>query len=238
MTNHPSKRRSPQSGGLSLADSETGGRAITGSDRAARAAYGGDVRSPEVEPAPHEFVAVVDTLLAAGQSRTDVLFREVGRPTRLAPHGIALAASLERGDSELAAGRLVVLHDPAGQPAWNGVFRIACYARAALEPEMIADPMLAEVTWSWLEESLSERGAELTNLAGTVTTTASSRFGQIADEDATCEVELRCSWSPTWSPDDPVGVRAHLDAMCDLLTLMAGEPPPGDGIVSLSSRVR
>jgi hypothetical protein len=195
------------------------------------------VRSPEPEPVSHDFDAVVAALLQAGQARTDILVREAGRPTRLAPYGIALAATLERGDDELAAGRLVVLHDPAGQPAWGGTFRVACYARAGLDPEMITDPMLPEVTWSWLEEALAEREAQFSALAGTVTTTASARFGQLREEDDTCEVELRCSWSPEWTPDEPASISSHLEALCDLMTMMAGEPP-ASGVVSLTSRVR
>ena len=57
------------------------------------------------------------------------------------------------------------------------------------------------------------------------------------EEDDTCEVELRCSWSPVWAPDDPASVGAHLEALCDLMTMMAGEPP-ANGVVSLTSRVR
>lgn len=224
------QRRRSATPGLSLAQSAP-------EPAAPDPAYGESVRSPEPEPVPADFTAVVDALLAAGQARPDVLIREAGRPTRLAPYGIALAATLERGDEELAAGRLVVLHDPAGQPAWNGTFRIACYARAGLDPEMITDPMLPEVTWSWLEEALAEREAGFTALAGTVTTTASARFGQLREEEDTCEVELRCSWSPVWSPDDPASVGAHLEALCDLMTMMAGEPP-GGGVVSLTGRVR
>jgi hypothetical protein len=212
---------------------------MSGSDAsvAPHPAYGGPVRSPAPDEPPAAFASVVDALLAVGEARTDMLIREAGRPTRLAPHGIAFAASLERGDIELAAGRLVVLHDPDGQPAWDGTFRVACYARAALDPEMITDPMLPEVTWSWLEEALAERGAEITGLAGTVTTTASARFGQLREEADTCEVELRCSWSPQWSPDDAHTVGAHLEALCDLMTLMAGEPPQS-GVVSLTNRMR
>jgi hypothetical protein len=195
------------------------------------------VLSPEPDVAPPAFTSVVDALLEAGATQTDILIREAGRPTRLAPYGIALAATLERGDVELAAGRLVVLHDPEGQPAWDGTFRIACYARASIDPEMITDPMLPEVTWSWLEEALAERGAEFAALAGTVTTTASARFGQLRDEDDTCEVELRCSWSPQWNPEHPPSVHAHLEALCDLMTMMAGEPP-AEGVVSLTTRVR
>ncbi len=221
------RRRAPGSG-LSLAGAP--------SEAPVSPAYGEEV-THDPEPTPEAFTAVVDALLAAGESRRDLLIREAGRPTRLAPHGIAIAATLERGDDELAAGRIVVLHDPDGQPAWDGTFRIACYARASIDPEMITDPMLPEVTWSWLEESLAERGADFAALAGTVTTTASARFGQLRAEDNTCEVELRCSWSPRWDPEDADTVGAHLQALCDLMTMMAGEPPV-EGVVSLSSRVR
>lgn len=230
MPTTPSRRAPATGSGLSLARA---GSAANDEP----SAYGDPVHSPEPEAVPQAFTLVVDALLAAGEARTDVLIREAGRPTRLAPHGIALAATLERSDVELAAGRLVVLHDPDGQPAWDGVFRIACYARAALDPEMITDPLLPEVTWSWLEEALAERGAEFTALAGTVTTTASARFGQLGGEDDTGEVELRCSWSPIWEPDDAETVAAHLEALCDIMTMMAGEPP-ANGVVSLTSRVR
>jgi hypothetical protein len=228
MPTSPQRRRSAPSA-LSLAGAEASPPVAP--------AYGEAVRSPEPDPVPQEFTSVVEALLEAGQARSDILIREAGRPTRLAPYGIALAATLERGDVELAAGRLVVLHDPAGQPAWSGTFRIACYARAGLDPEMITDPMLPEVTWSWLEEALAEREAGFSALAGTVTTTASARFGQLREEDDTCEVELRCSWSPDWSTGDPASIASHLEALCDLMTMMAGEPP-ANGVVSLTSRVR
>src|ERR1700712_3574487 len=228
MPTPSTRRRAPRPAGLSLAGPVEA--------PVNPPAYGGGVLSPEPDAAPQAFTSVVDALLAAGEARTDVLIREAGRPTRLAPHGIALAATLERADVELAAGRLVGLHDPEGQPAWDGTFRIACYARAAIDPEMITDPMLPGVTWSWLEEALAERGAEFVALAGTVTTTASARFGQLREDEDTCEVELRCSWSPRWDPDDAASVAAHLDALCDLMTMMAGEPP--EDVVSLSSRTR
>ncbi len=255
----PSRRRGTTAGLLSLAGPapqalpvQPAATGVADTAATAPAAYRGRMRSAGtessagVEPTPadpadpetpREFTAVVESLLADAETRTDVHIREVGRPTRLAPHGIALAATLEEGDDELAAGRLVVLHDPEGQPAWNGTFRIACYARAPLDAEMSSDPMLPTVTWSWLEDALAERGAEVANLAGTVTTTSSARFGQIADEAGTSEVELRCSWSPLWDPEDAADVRAHLDAMCDLLAMMAGLPP-STGVVALSSRVR
>ena len=230
----PTRRRPPGGPGLTLAGSAP---PLNVAPALVEAAYRSPVSPPEPDSEPLEFSLVVAALLAAGEGRPEVLIREAGRPTRLAPHGLALAATLERDDEELAAGRLVVLHDPEGQPAWDGTFRVACYARAAIDPEMITDPMLPGVTWSWLEEALAERGAEFVALAGTVTTTASARFGQLAQDNDTCEVELRCSWSPRWDVEDAESVGAHLDALCDLMTMMADEPP-SDDVVSLSSRTR
>ena len=230
----PTRRRPPGSPGLSLAGTAP---PVNIAPEPVTQAYRPPVSPPEQDGEPPEFTLVVEALLAAGHERHEVLIREAGRPSRLAPHGLALAATLERDDAELAAGRLVVLHDPEGQPAWDGTFRVACYARAAIDPEMITDPMLPGVTWSWLEEALAERGAEFVALAGTVTTTASARFGQLHEDEDTCEVELRCSWSPRWDPEDAESVGAHLEALCDLMTMMAGEPPPDD-VVSLSSRTR
>jgi hypothetical protein len=230
----PTRRRPPGGPGLSLAGTLP---PVNAASTSAEQAYLPPVSPLETDGEPQEFTLVVDALLATGEKRQKVLIREAGRPTRLAPQGIALAATLERDDKELAAGRLVVLHDPEGQPAWDGTFRVACYARAAIDPEMITDPLLPGVTWSWLEEALAERGAEFVALAGTVTTTASARFGQLREDEDTCEVELRCSWSPRWDPEDAESVGAHLEALCDLMTMMAGEPPPDD-VVSLSSRTR
>ncbi len=54
------------------------------------------------------------------------------------------------GEEDLADGRLVLLHDPAGHDAWHGTFRLVTLVRAELEPEMAADPLLPDVCWSWL----------------------------------------------------------------------------------------
>ncbi|CAM5246453.1 hypothetical protein SVIOM74S_05561 [Streptomyces violarus] len=44
-------------------------------------------------------------------------------PHRLAPHAYALEAAVVDGEEDLADGRLVLLHDPAGQDAWQGAFQ-------------------------------------------------------------------------------------------------------------------
>ena len=113
-----------------------------------------------------EFDTVASSLRAAMEGhRAELSFRETAGPTKLAPRSLAMLASVkvpssgsadgEGAADEIAVGRLVLLHDPAGQAAWDGTFRIAVFARADLDPEMGADPMLPEVTWSWLEESLA-----------------------------------------------------------------------------------
>jgi hypothetical protein len=178
---------------------------------------------------------------AISDVRSDISLYELPPPRRVAPDAVAVGASVEDDGGEVAAGRLVLLHDPQGQPAWEGVLRLVCYARAMLDEEMAADPMLPAVTWSWLIEALANRGAAHRAAAGTVTVTSSRRFGALAEtggllEDESAEpdrheVELRCSWSPG---DD--GVAAHLLAFADLLALMSGLPPRLSGIVPLSAR--
>jgi hypothetical protein len=213
------------------------------------AAYRGGVRpapprpEPEAElnPVPAEFAAVAGSLRGAlAASRAEVVLTETRGPSKVAPHSLAILASVSRpgaADSEIAVGRLVLLHDPDGQAAWDGTFRIACFARADLEPEMGADPVLPEVTWSWLEDALRGQVAEADALAGTVTVTRSSRFGALAEDavdGGTSEVELRCSWTPRWD-EDPA---RHLRAFCDLLTDLAGLPPDVPGVVALDGRRR
>jgi hypothetical protein len=201
-----------------------------------------------------EFDTVAAALRAAMEGqRAELSLRETPGPTKLAPRSLAVLASVRsphaghsvvthsgNGDDEatdeIAVGRLVLLHDPAGQAAWDGTFRIAVFARADLDPEMGADPMLPEVTWSWLEESLAASGATADALGGTVTVTRSSRFGALveADDEGSSEVELRCSWTPRW--DDEPG--RHLQAFGDMLCDLAGLPPDLPGVVAFTARRR
>ena len=81
------------------------------------------------------------------------------------------------GDDEVGSGRLVLLHDPAGNAAWQGTFRCVTFARADVDPEMVTDPLLASVGWSWLIDALEAHGAEYMAPSGTVTSVASESFG-------------------------------------------------------------
>ena len=191
---------------------------------------------------PSDFDALATRLRdAITDVRPDISVYELPAPRRVAPDAVAVGAAVEHGDVELAAGRLVLLHDPEGQPAWEGTSRFVCYGRAVLDEEMAADPMLPAVTWSWLMEALSSRGAAHRAAAGTVTVTSSRRFGALAEPGALVdeegaegdrhEVELRCSWTPAESD-----MAAHLVAFADLLALMSGLPPRVSGVVPLSAR--
>ena len=74
--------------------------------------------------------------------RPEVILEEVPAPQRIAPHALALSADVVVDDEELATGRFVLLHDPAAPEAWEGTFRVVSFVRAALEPELGADPLL------------------------------------------------------------------------------------------------
>lgn len=168
------------------------------------------------------------------QWRSEVVVEEIPAPQRIAPYAVAIAADVELGDEELGNGRLVLLHDPAGNPAWDGTFRFVTYARALVDSEMVTDPLLSEVGWSWLEESLARRAATHTAPSGTVTAVASQSFGGIADEPDRAEVEIRASWTPLIESGSEIA--AHVLAWQDLLCLVTGLPLLPEGVVPMPIR--
>ena len=163
----------------------------------------------------------------ATPDRPGLDLEEVPGPKRLAPYSVAVSAEIVRDDEQVASGRFVVLHDPDGQEGWRGDTRVVAFVSADVEAEMAADPALAQVGWSWLTESLDQRGAAHTAAGGTVTRTVSCRFGQIEDADEASEVEVRASWTPLPDADGVLDLGIHLRAWCDLLCATAGLPPPG-----------
>ncbi|MFC8451172.1 DUF3000 domain-containing protein [Kitasatospora sp. NPDC057223] len=171
------------------------------------------------ESAPIEFRDAVEALTGA-RLRPEVELSPAPAPRRLAPYAFALTASVEVDGEELSDGRLVLLHDPAGQEAWNGDFRIVTMTRAELEPEMAGDPMLTEVGWAWLLDSLQAHGAGHAEAGGTVTRCASQYFGALADRPSSTEIEIRASWTPADGRFE-----RHLAAWADLLCISAGLPP-------------
>lgn len=182
--------------------------------------------------APDAFGRAVASLRTA-RPRSEVVLTEVPAPQRIAPFAAALTADVVVGDDELATGRFVLLHDPAGQDAWEGTFRVVTFVRAALEPELGADAMLGQVGWTWLEDALADAGAHAVARGGTVTRVLSESFAGLADRPATVEIEIRASWTPV---DDDLA--AHLRGWTDLLCTVAGLPPLPEGVVALPRQLR
>jgi len=178
-------------------------------------------------PAPALFADAV-AALSAVRPRPEITIDQVPPPQRLAPwtHAISAEVSAEVGaedeDTPVATARLVLLHDPDGHRAWDGVLRLVIYVRAELDDELAGDPLLPEVGWSWLTEALELSGARFTALGGTVTQTSSARFGDIAGPVHSHEIELRASWTPL-----DAELTSHAEAFCALLATAAGLPPVG-----------
>jgi Protein of unknown function (DUF3000) len=184
----------------------------------------------EADEAPEPFRRALAALRST-VTRPEVVIEETPAPQRLAPYAVALTADVVVGDDELATGRLVLLHDPAGHEAWQGTFRVVTYVRADLEPEMALDPLLPGVGWAWLTEALDGHGAAYTAASGTVTRVSSESFGAIAGETGSAQIEIRASWTPL---DEAYA--AHLLGWCDLLCTTGGIPPVPTGVVTLPRR--
>ncbi|GAA4802788.1 DUF3000 domain-containing protein [Streptomyces ziwulingensis] len=181
---------------------------------------------------PLPFRTAVEGLRAA-KLRPQIEVEPTRPPQRLAPHAYALEATVVDGDQDLADGRLVLLHDPAGHDAWQGAFRLVTLVRAELEPEMAADPLLPEVCWSWLVDALQGRGLACGEPSGTVTRASSHYFGGLSERPATSQIEIRASWTPRESLGGVPDTGAHLAAWCDLLAQVGGLPPAGPGDASV-----
>ncbi len=174
--------------------------------------------------------------LASVRLRPEVRLTEVPAPGRIAPYSVAMSADVIQADdpdAELATGRFVLLHDPECPEPWHGAWRVVTFARAELEPEVASDPLLGDVGWSWLTDSLQSCEAAYTAEAGTVTRVVSDGYGGLADGDTTVEMEVRASWTPT-NPDLPT----HLQAWGALLCTIAGLPPLPEGVVALPGQRR
>lgn len=166
--------------------------------------------------------------------RRELSIDEIGSPQRIAPHSLAIAGELRDDERTVSSGRLILLHDPQGNDAWHGTFRLVTYARAEVDLEMVADPLLPEVAWSWFEDALGAHGCDATQLAGTVTASYGRSFGEMAGDADTAEVELRSSWTPLLDEHHPL--TPHLLAWQELLGLVAGQPPLPAGVSMLAPR--
>lgn len=191
------------------------------------------VANTDAATMPEEFRRAVRDLTSAFW-RPELLVEEIPAPQRIAPFSAAVTADVVVSGEEIGSGRLVLLHDPAGNAAWQGTFRCVTFARAEVDPEMVTDPLLASVGWSWLIDALSNHGADYAVPSGTVTSVSSESFGGMSEEPPRAEVEVRASWTPQLV--DGIGLAAHLSAWAELLCTTAGLPPLPAGVVLMPSR--
>ncbi|MFW0797396.1 DUF3000 domain-containing protein [Gordonia sp. CPCC 205515] len=194
---------------------------------------------------PADFRAAVASLTAA-RIRPEIEVGPIRPPQRLAPYSYAVGAEVGTADDTddvpvdstgSSFGRLILLYDPDGQEAWNGTMRMVAYVQAEVEAALAMDPLLPEVAWSWLADALGvppgetssspeanhDRSIEVTALGGTVTSTTSVRYGDIAGPPRAHQLELRASWTAVNSLD----LGGHLEAFCEVLSAAAGLPPAG-----------
>jgi hypothetical protein len=186
--------------------------------------------APKQSEAPPEAFRAALTQFLGARLRPEVVCEPMPAPQRIAPYSAALSAEVVIDGHDAGAGRLVLLHDPAGNDAWGGNFRCVAYARAEIEPEMVTDSLLSAVGWSWLTDALTAHRAEHLAPSGTVTKVAAESFGGMSSEPASAEIEIRASWTPTGD------VGAHVEAWGELLCAMAGLPPVPSGVVALPVR--
>ena len=220
-------------------------QADAGQARRSRAASGTGAAGPgrpgdnAQDTVPGEGDAVFAAAAAALQAgrdavievRDDLEFEDWPAPKRLAPYALAFEATAYRDGVEAGTGRIVLLHDPAGQDGWAGTFRVVAQVTADVEEEMAADPLLGEVGWSWLTDALDLHAPGYQAPSGTVTRVITEGFGVKSEDPQVTAFELRASWSP--AEDEIAG---SVLAWCDLLVAATGLPAQPPGTRALGTR--
>ena len=184
---------------------------------------------------PAEFRAAVESMRRASL-RPEVLCEEMPAPQRIAPWSSALSGDVTVDDEDLGTGRLILLHDPAGNDAWEATCGGAAPPRAVSAPARAPDPMLAAVGWSWLTEALEAHGAGFHAASGTVTCVTTESFGGMAEEPGTAQVEIRASWTPAVDEDGALDMTPHVEAWGELMCTAVGLPPVPEGVTAIPSR--
>ena len=180
-------------------------------------------------------------LLRTVTPRDEILLEEVPAPQKLATYAFAFTADVSNGllgdeEDELASGRFVILHEPGGQETWEGEFRAVTFLRADVDVAMQEDPLLPEVGWSWLLDSLTAAGCEFNAPSGTVTRVSSASFGKLSPRSDESEIEIRASWTPIIT--DPAQILDHILAWCNLIGEVSGLPPVEEGVASIAAARR
>lgn len=177
-----------------------------------------------------EITSEIKALLENRNIRTEIKLDHTAAPARLATHTAAIVADVDMHGEEIGNGRLVVLFEPMFQDTWDGNLRLVGFVSADLETELVTDPMLLEVGWSWVEDSFNERGLNPLALSGTVSRSGSQSFGDISMREPEGQVEIRVSWTVPASES----FTTHALAWIDLMTCAAGLEPLPAGVSAIS----
>ena len=210
---------------------------MTHSDQPTLAAAPEPQTSQESAKIPAEFTEAVESMHRA-QLRPEISLGTIRPPQRPAPYshaiGLEVAGMDESGpiptDSQGDAfGRLILLYSPSSEETWEGSMRLVAYIQADMDDDVASDPLLPDVAWQWLGESLEDTNAEYTDLGGTVTSTASVRFGDIGGPPRAYQIEMRASWTAATTD-----LSHHVEAFSKVLAHVAGLPP--EGVAGLDRR--
>ena len=188
---------------------------------------------------PDTHFAEIADRAAAVEVRPEFEIKPAPSPSRLAPHACTLTAHAVAPDGEpgweSASGRFVLLHDPDGVDEWEGNYRAVIFARCDVEAEMLADPLVHEVAWSWTVDALEP--LHTAQIGGTVTVSTGTSFGIMSDRPADGLIEVRASWTPLLEMDTAGGdIQDHVSAWIDVLAQIAGLPPLPPGVPTVTAR--
>lgn len=192
--------------------------------------------------------AVALAAVRSAAVRPEFTVDEGPAPQRLAPHALALNAELAADPDGPVTGRFVLLHDPDGVEEWGGTFRAVVFARSPVEDDLLADPLMHDVGWSWVRDAIDDNEAAAMNVGGTVTWTSGRSYGTMAERPSEGNLEIRASWTPTAEGELAESEEAiaalmdrHVGAWLTLLAHCAGLPPLPAGVAdmgTLRKRVR
>jgi Protein of unknown function (DUF3000) len=172
---------------------------------------------------------MIESAIADRGIRAEITLETAPAPARLATNAMTILADLDVAGEEVGSGRLVILHEPEWQEAWDGNLRMVAFARSELETELVTDSMLLEVGWSWVVDSFKGREIAASSLSGTVSRAGSQSFGDLSARTPEGSVEIRYSWTIL----DYAELPQHVLSWCDLLASAAGLEPLPDGVVAL-----
>ncbi len=166
---------------------------------------------------PPEFREAVESMHAA-RLRPEVFCEEMPAPQRIAPYAAAMSADVTVDDTDLGTGRIILLHDPAGQRRLGRHLPVRGLRPRRDRPRADHRPAAGRGRLV-----LADRGARTPTgrsylaASGTVTRVATDSFGGMADEGGSAQIEVRASWTPCLPPKaeagTPLDIGAHVGGL-------------------------